>query len=48
VLRSLRRSDGKPSARARVLAAVVAFAALILAAPVALLPVLDALLGALP
>jgi len=47
VLRSLRRSDGRPSVRARLLALVVAFAALILAAPVALLPLLNALVEAL-
>ncbi len=47
MLRSLRSADGGPSVRARVLAALIAFAALILAAPVALLPVLHALLSAM-
>ncbi len=47
MLRSLRRTDGGPSVRARLLAALVAFAAFILAAPVILLPVLHAVLSAL-
>ncbi len=47
MLRSLRRADGAPSVRARLLAALVAVAALILAAPVVLLPLLHALLSAL-
>lgn len=47
VLRSLRTRSGAPSLRARILAAIVAFMALVLAAPVVLVPLLRALLGAL-
>lgn len=47
VLRSLRTRSGKPSLRARILAALVAFMALLLAAPVVLVPLLRALVGAL-
>jgi len=48
VLRSLRGSDGGPSLQARLLALVVAVAALIVAAPVALVPLLRAVFTALP
>jgi hypothetical protein len=38
----LRSRDGKPSLRARVLAAVIAFSALVIAGDVVLVPVLRA------
>ena len=44
---SLRRHDGKPSLRARVLAALVAFGALVIAGDVVLVPILRALMEAL-
>lgn len=47
VFRSLRTRTGAPTLRARVLAAIVAFMALVLAAPVVLIPLLRAVLGAL-
>jgi len=47
VLRSLRNASGGPSVRVRILAAIVALLALVLAAPVVLVPLLRALVGLL-
>ncbi|MGB9376945.1 MAG: hypothetical protein WCB04_05455 [Mycobacteriales bacterium] len=47
MLRSLRSRSGAPSIRARVLAAVVALMALVVAAPVVLIPLIRALFGTL-
>jgi hypothetical protein len=47
VLSSLRTRDGRPSLRARILAALVAFGALVVAADVVMVPVLRAVLSAL-
>ncbi|MEP6696900.1 MAG: hypothetical protein ABJA34_08475 [Pseudonocardiales bacterium] len=47
MLSSLRRHDGKPSLRARVLAALVAFGALVIAGDVVLVPILRAVASVL-
>ncbi|PZS36178.1 MAG: hypothetical protein DLM59_01695 [Pseudonocardiales bacterium] len=47
MLSSLRRPDGRPSLRARILAALVAFGALVIAGDVVLVPILRAVLSAL-
>ncbi len=47
VFNSLRNRTGGPSVRARVLAAVVALLALVLAAPVVLVPLLRSVVAAL-
>ncbi len=47
MLSSLRSHDGRPSMRARILAGLVAFGALVIAGDVVLVPILRAVLSAM-